>query len=843
MGHSYAHEPGPETVLAAPAGGQAEAAFDVTNESGDIATYHLEVDRLPGPGWASGVGRDFEQRVAPDAWETLRLTLTPPVDAALDDYPFGVRVVSSSVGEIRSVSLTLRVTPRVEATPAPDVVPEAALSPAIEPEVALTPDPATPDADTPPTRAPEPTSAPAAGSQQTARPREGEHATADAAHTTAPGLASAPGSDAVQTADPGGSQPTPPAPSAPPSIPKPDVVRGRPPVVEAPRAGPAAPPSGVSSGRAQAASSGASVPQEQKPLIAAPPSPTTARAAAPTTVAPPSPPPVSPPPPTLYPEEAVTIVDVLPLDSSIDQNGDQRELTPTENSVDDPKEGAVLSLRPGETLLVRFPFTNAAQREQTYIVNEDGSLETGWIEIVQDSVYLTPNGQGMVSLRLKPPLSAAPGNYSFTVTVGPLGGILTPRHLTLAVLATPAVRLTAQEPTVSVGPWASAVEFSLAVESAGNADTAFRVSVKAPEAETDGKEAASGPGDLYETPQWRYLFDKELEDLRSPSPRRTPPAEPIRLRVCRRGWWLWGRRDSHTFRVAAIPVTDPTNGGKPGNIVELTAIRKRVLPFPALGLIPLFFLGVMMLSLLSPGAERLWVTNSPHYGNLYYVLLQEQATSSEPKPTVIMPARVRWDAPWFAWLRLERTDLPDRNEHGGIDDPVEVKKDAYEQVLTYTVRPLVVQQKNSPSINVLFVPVRTDDKLSLHGGSATTGLQAARKLNQDPKKVTVYESFVELPCLIHKTARLVMENTTDPGKNLLILVWLLKKDPRIEVIGINVGDKIGLQISGKARKPIQIIYTAGQPPAPNEKPELLFVTTDARHHLLHVKLNVTQRSR
>ena len=348
------------------------------------------------------------------------------------------------------------------------------------------------------------------------------------------------------------------------------------------------------------------------------------------------------PPPVFEPEEdPIVVVDYQPTPSRA-LAAEEDEETPAEQepSVVDLADGGAVALKPGETRLLRFTFTNDQTRETTYVLDEDRSLPDDWITLVQDQVNLTRNGQGDVSLRLSPPLNAEPGDYPFGVTLGPQGGILTPRSLTLTVQATPAVQLTTKEKAVKIGPLGSFADFHLTAESAGNADTAFRIAVQPPPSDSDGSGRVPVP--VYGTPQWRYLFDKELETLRSPASGRAPRPVALRFRLQRVGPWWFGFRETHQVRVAAVPVTDANNGGKPENAVEVTAIRQRFWPMPYLTIIPLLLL---LLMLGSSGADELAVTDAQHQENdTYWVVSPPDKTE---KTTTLS-----WKASPTALLRV-----------------------------------------------------------------------------------------------------------------------------------------------------------------------------------------------
>ena len=66
---------------------------------------------------------------------------------------------------------------------------------------------------------------------------------------------------------------------------------------------------------------------------------------------------------------------------------------PREPSIVSPRNGSVLTVRPGESLLVRFPFTNTTPAAKTYMLDEDRSMPSGWITLVQDQVNISRNAE------------------------------------------------------------------------------------------------------------------------------------------------------------------------------------------------------------------------------------------------------------------------------------------------------------------------------------------------------------------------------------------------------------------------------------------------------------------
>jgi hypothetical protein len=129
--------------------------------------------------------------------------------------------------------------------------------------------------------------------------------------------------------------------------------------------------------------------------------------------------------------------------------------------------------------------------------------------------------------------------------------------------------------------------------------------VREPQAQADDDAEAQLPRDIYETPNWTYQLDHEVDNLKAPAQGRDLKPVEVSLRVRRRGPWWWGFQESHTVNVAAVPVTDATNGAKDENLTQVTIKRWRLLPFPYIFLIPI----ILMLLLAGSQAGNLRVTN------------------------------------------------------------------------------------------------------------------------------------------------------------------------------------------------------------------------------------------
>src|SRR5438552_950193 len=122
-----------------------------------------------------------------------------------------------------------------------------------------------------------------------------------------------------------------------------------------------------------------------------------------------------------------------------------------------------------------------------------------------------------------------------------------------------------------------------------------------------------------------------------------PQPKDIQLRLFRTGIWWFGFRESHRMRISAVPVTDRKNDGKPGNTVDLSGARWRILPLPGFLGIPILLLLFM---LLSSGPREVSVQNPSYVGDshTYWVVA--------PTGTGSASARLAWEASPFALLRL-----------------------------------------------------------------------------------------------------------------------------------------------------------------------------------------------
>ncbi len=485
-----------------------------------------------------------------------------------------------------------------------------------------------------------------------------------------------------------------------------------------------------------------------------------------------------------------------------------------------PTDGTTLYVKPGETLLVRISISNDQDGVRTYVLQEDRTLPTDWIALVRDQVNITPNGTGDLAFSLKPPSSAEPATYPFTVSYGILGKTLVPCYLVLAVQAMPAVRIETKAKSVRVGPFGNTVPFDLTVATAGNADTAYRIAVledAAPDAQDQR------PVEVYETTSWRYLFDKEEESLASPAAGRTPPPMPHRLSVTRKGIWWLGWMERHKLRVSAMPVTDQTNGGKTGNTIDLIAGRWRLLPLPWFIFFPLLLLAIV---LLGSGGDNFRVTNGfKGDDGTYYV----PGTSMNGST---LPVNLAWSAPPYALLKLGRVSkegLVAIPKHGvKTADSIQVLGYGQAQQFTYELASKV--SSSAVKTSVQLVPMKTDHKLEVLGSSQPS-TDAPEQIGDEHVQVSGRTITVDVP---PKGVVLTFKNHTNEGGVLGqdIYLWTVHMPSGFEVTDFqgNLGNS--QDINGGTYHTARIKTTSDSP----TDSEWDLLTTDSGCQILHVKL-------
>jgi hypothetical protein len=676
------------------AGGSIQIELNFKSDVPETASYYADVVGLASPEWASGTGETSRISVSASGTVNLLIALNPPVDASPGEY--AIRVMALCEGDPvngEGLPLVLVVAPgpalevpiietdtRVE--PAPELAPAPAPSP-YRKRAGAQPAPPAPVEDQTTLKAPLP------------KPRKEPTppSVAAAAPAAAPNVIEMPDTDAIEPSEQQAAETL--AAPAPSFEAAPIIAPPVQPAVAAPIETKIEQPSRTVAEPIK--------PIEQKreaPVrnVAEPIRPITPKLE-------------KAPPREAEIESIVMDLEQETVDRAKPETAEGEDAKPDENYLDDPIEGGVVTLRPGESILLRFGFINNEKRRITYILEEDRSnpdecLPPDWTTLVRGQVNVGENDRRYLAIRVKPPVTAEPGEKRFVVLLGPDTDYLTPRTLILSVKAAPAVKVTSVQQKVSTGPFSRHIDFKLKVESAGNSQTAFRVAVKNPETvdptAPEGSESAPDE-DIYESTPWQYLFDQEVANLKSPSSNKPPDPEQIKLRVKRHGTWWFGFLESHKLKVGAVPVTDNTNGGKTENTIDLTAVRWRLWPLPYWTIIPAL---IILLIIASGKPTELQVINAVPGSDAETFVLGTPA--SPGKVTV----NLQWKGPGFPWINLAET-----SQNAGFStsaflkndkysDPVTINSTTYGTERTYTVG-------NSSTVHVEVLPAATTGDLSL----------------------------------------------------------------------------------------------------------------------------------
>jgi len=385
----------------------------------------------------------------------------------------------------------------------------------------------------------------------------------------------------------------------------------------------------------------------------------------------------------------------------------QQALSPVDREVQSPANGTAISAKPGERIRLKFSVKNDASSVSNYEISYDWTHAERWISLEQQIVSLDPDANGWVSCLLEPPLNARAGNYRFHVRYGVLGQPPQNVSLTLSVGAVPSVALSAKQSNVMIGPMGRTIDFALKVQNPSNADTAYRLAAKDPEAQYDRDGNPVGDDNLYEVPKWRFLVDRELDNVEAPRPDR--PAQPVdqRVRIIRKGIWWLGWKESVKATIAATPVTDPRNAGVTGNAIQIKASRWRIFPLPWFLMVPILF---MLMILLGSAPSNVRVTNALlGDDNEAYILGDGQKDVAFDVP---MPVEIAYEAPGYAMVgatkMIGQNTVPvGGGGHNTVKDSVTVPQRSYgnEQDTTYSVRSKFFG--GGESVRVHFVPWRT----------------------------------------------------------------------------------------------------------------------------------------
>lgn len=494
------------------------------------------------------------------------------------------------------------------------------------------------------------------------------------------------------------------------------------------------------------------------------------------------------------------------------------KLPDADRQVINPEDRRILHMLPGERMLLRFKFHNTQNFPCNYILDEDRMtpLPDGWLERTQAQINLTPNAEGEVFCLAVPPANAKPGEYPFALFIGAQHTDRPEeRYYTLFIEATPAVKLTADLFAKQVGPFAAEAVFPLAVANAGNSETAFRIAARAPLAGDDDAESAIPPV-IYESQDWTYHFDKEVDNLKAPDQGRDPKPAKINLRIKRRGPWWWGMKESHTMTVAAVPVTDPANGNKTENTAQVTINRWRLLPFPYITLIPI----LLVLFIAGSQVGNLRVTNGLQAAgsNDYYVFGQ-----------VPMTAHIAWNAFPLMPQRLTFTDgteVLSPLHHYQKTEALDDKGTKYGATVSCGVK--------NHNISITYMPTRTNDKLRIKVNGAIIDPNAQSGYDTElvgAEKVRIKNRLYTIPVSTTEFTRLSFVNINPVSEQTQIRVHVFNE---LDSNKFDVRDLADREPQSGVTSPEIKLKALDS----NASGELVFVTTDSEQQILRIRLEV-----
>lgn len=823
-------DPAPGTVITIPCGEPLELLFTCHNDAEKVVTFTAEVSGL-GP-WAPEKTPTLP--VVPFESGQIKVPITSSDSAAPGDYPFSVAryLNGDPVEPDGTTNLVLRLTPGVrKEEPAPPTKVETPVEP---PKSEEPPKIQEPEVVAPPQVKPEkPKAAPRAKREDEPREVKTEKLTEKVKEPKSETKRTEPVAPRITVEEPVSVVEAPPAIIPEPTIEAPKEKAVEPLVVDAPTLEPEAKPESKPE------------PVQVKPLEPAPPisngpklidlgPPPPARPQPEPEAEPepePIPIPVEEPKPVYVPPTPVApkVVDYGTKEEEPEEVEDVAAAYPSDHQFANPKEGTVLYARPGETILVRFSVSNDQGGVRTYVLQEDRSLPNEWIQLVRDQVNITPGGTGDVAFLLKPPIHAEPASYPFSVSFGVLGKPLSSCYLTLTVQATPAVTVGTKKSLVSVGPISRRVPFEFQVDSAGNADTAYRLTVIDDSPAPDG--TPQEPVPIYETPTWQYLIDKEIDTLVSPTAGRTPPAMPHRMFMVRKGTWWFGWREKHTVKVATVPVTDQRNNEKPGNVISITGARWRIFPLPMFLMIPLMFIALVM---LGSGGDNLRVANGIQGDDGAFYVIGTEPNQNE------LPVHLKWSSPVYALLKLNRLDQGRASsvstQRESASDRATVQDYGQAQKLSYELGSKFFG--SGIKTDVRFVPMKSDGMLQIFDGSnPVSALPGKEPIGEE--KVDVFTQEITVEVERGKTKAISFRNLTGTGKinGQTIVAWTVRQPQGFIVSDFLIKQGDNQVLNPNSAMTAKIRFDSENPPPDGEAVwELL--TTDAKNQLLRIKLKV-----
>lgn len=515
-----------------------------------------------------------------------------------------------------------------------------------------------------------------------------------------------------------------------------------------------------------------------------------------------------------------------------------------------PKTGDVLELAPGANALVLLEFENKGVDENTYVLMVKDDLrptdDFAYARTLMEQINIRAGGTDELAFEIVVPENAPPQTLRLRISHGRRDGgrELEITRLTLKVSPRIAVKLSSAKPKVVVGPLNRTPELALEVKNEGNVETAYRLTAKS----VADVSADALPGeypDIESRDNWRFLFDKEAEDLRQDG------KVPARLRLFRTGIWWLGWWESQKVKAVAVPVTDPRNAGRDGNAVDLVGTRWRLLPLPWFIAIPLLMM-FFAVFLGAFGVDDVRVDNAirAKASDILFVFQDkpDKYTATEDRPPVKMQAKLSWNAPFLSLLKVEASGPGAKiDKTGARTATAERTLTAYTESDQYRVTS-ILGIGGASSKRVIFLPMRTTDKLSLplgvsRGGGPerpipTTGLGTEPAPYTAVLNTTTAEVDGKTMAVVEKTVKigpndkLYIYPTNESGGNKVQIYAF--EFPKEYTVGALLPDKVSEIPEGN-----KIRYSLSPKATTSPTDDLWLLTSDSMLSIVHLKIQRT----
>ena len=290
-------------------------------------------------------------------------------------------------------------------------------------------------------------------------------------------------------------------------------------------------------------------------------------------------------------------------------------------------------------------------------------------------------------------------------------------------------------------------------------------------------------------------------------------------------------KEGHKFKITGAPVTDRSNAGKPGNAVELKAVRWRLLPMPWFIMLPLV---CIIIVLLGSGATDLHVANAFQGDDgAYYVL---GTKPDEPNLNV----HLAWTAPFYSVLKFDKTDqghvsaVPRKGD--SASDPATVIEYGQAQRVTYEIGSKFFG--STLKADVRLVPLRSQEMLQLLvDGNAVKGAAAQDTIGEEHVPVTARDVTVMVPKSGLTT--IAFRNLTGVShiNGQQIVAWTVRKPAGFTIQNFLTTEGDNQVVNPASSVAAKIgIDSSSLPPEGESTWELL--TTDGTNQLLRIKLKV-----